>query len=199
VRDAIDVLIAVHIADITSGRSLDDIDSYSSTSIREVINTEVAEKRKLLYQAISNLDKNTDLNGEPLLDDILKQQKQSSRFGRFSTTNTLGSNVTELNQGAAVSSVKIMSDLVSKRLFSPRNMRLADILARHDIPVKFDNLPGREVARAIELKDGGTVIVIDQANAAAVSNQFLADTILHEIIHACTVKAINSPVTDIEK
>ena len=144
------------------------------------------------------LNKKLDINGEPLLDDVLKQEKQS-RFGRFSTTNTLGSSAAELNKGAAVSSVKIMSDLVSKRLFSPRNMRLADILARHDIPVRFDNLPGREVARAIELKDGGTVIVIDQANAAAVSNQFLADTILHEIIHACTVKAINSPVTDIEK
>jgi len=122
-----------------------------------------------------------------------------SRFGRFSTTNTLGSSAIELNRGATVSSIKIMSDLVSKRLFSPRNMRLADILARHDIPIRFDNLPGREVARAIELKDGGTVIVIDQANAAAVSNQFLADTILHEIIHACTVKAINAPVTDIER
>jgi len=102
-----------------------------------------------------------DINGEPLLDNVLRQQKESSRFGRFSTTNTLGNSTTELNQGKVVSSVRIMSDLVSKRLFSPRNMRLADILARHDIPVRFDNLPGREVARAIELKNGGTVIVID--------------------------------------
>lgn len=150
-------------------------------------------------KVVDKLDDMTDVNGEPLMEYVLQQKNTASRFGRFSTESTLGESTIELNQGKAVSSVKIMSEMVSKKLFSPRNTRLADILTRHDIPIRFDNLPGREVARAIELKDGGTVIVIDQANAAAVSNQFLADTILHEIIHACTVKAINTPVTEIEK
>lgn len=76
VNEAVDVLIALHIADITRGRNLEDIDEYSNKSIREVINTEVENKRKLLKEVANTKETNSvskvvDENGEPLIDSVI--------------------------------------------------------------------------------------------------------------------------------
>ena len=72
VNEAIDVLIALHIADITRGRNLEDIDEYSNKSVRDVINNEVENKRQLLKEVANtkennNVSKVVDENGEPLV------------------------------------------------------------------------------------------------------------------------------------
>jgi len=86
VNDAIEVLIALHIADITRGRNLEDIDEYSNVPIKEVINGEIAEKRNLLKEAIAEITQNNsvskivDENGEPLV----VYHNTNNKFTKFS-------------------------------------------------------------------------------------------------------------------
>jgi len=48
-----------------------------------------------------------------------------------------GGSVTELNNGNAVSSSDILSNLISTKQIPPINAILADVLSKHDVPVLF--------------------------------------------------------------
>ena len=96
INEAIDVLIALHIADITRGRNLEDIDEYSNKSIRDVINIEVENKKKLLEEAAiginNNVSKVVDENGEPLVvyhgNSDTNIRVFGSKKGRFNSQNS---------------------------------------------------------------------------------------------------------------
>lgn len=170
---------------------------YFGGNINKAIVAKSRIYRKSFLKNIDNIQK--DKNGEPIISEVVKVNSHATAFNRFFPETSIGTIVEDLNAGHAVSSSNIISALFKNRLFSASNIKLSHILKNHDIPVRFDNLPGLEVAKAIEIEGGGTVIVIDRKNASKVSNRFLADTMLHEVIHALTVQAINNPNTEIEK
>jgi hypothetical protein len=77
-------------------------------------------------------------------------------------------------------------------------LKLAEIISRHDIPVLYGELAKGKLAATITEKDGGSIVVINPEEINNVSVEYLADTILHEVIHALTVNALDHPSNDVE-
>lgn len=104
-----------------------------------------------------------------------------------------------LQSNKAASSKQIVEHMLTTKPFSDANLVLAEILSKHDIPVRFDDtLEVGQVAVTVTDDNGNSIILINQ-NELVGSNMFIGDTILHEIIHAVTVNAINNPQTEADK
>lgn len=73
------------------------------------------------------------------------------------------------------------------------------MLSKHDIPVMYGETDLDILAVTVTDKNGGSYIVINKEALGNVSSGYLATAILHEVIHAITVDAINNPVTDEQK
>lgn len=118
------------------------------------------------------------------------------QFQNFNPTVTFGDDITSaLNSNNAVSSSIIIKQLLNKNIFLQSNIKLAEILQVHDIPVKLIPSDDNILCKAVSDKDGGTVIIINSNVSNGVSNTYLGQQILHEAIHALTVNAINNPTT----
>ena len=79
------------------------------------------------------------------------------------------------------------------------NTDLAKILSKHDVPVMYGETELDILAVTVTENNGGSYIVINKNALANVSTWYAAQTILHEIIHAITVDAINNPKTQAQK
>jgi len=73
------------------------------------------------------------------------------------------------------------------------------LLSRHDIPVKLEVLPSGKLMACRTYEDGSVVIIVNPNHSSRVSNRRLSDSLLHEVIHALTVQAINNPKTEEER
>lgn len=100
----------------------------------------------------------------------------------------------------SVSSKSILSYFYSNNMFSHNDRKLYKILSKFNIPVVLGELEYDVLATTItDKKSGRSVIVINKNNINLCSKMYVADTVLHEVIHAITVNAINNPVTEQEK
>ena len=97
-----------------------------------------------------------------------------------------------------VSSKDIITRLLLKDTVSPTNVWLANILQKHDVPVRLVPTLDNILCKAVSDENGGTAIILNSNVINGVSNQYLSDQILHEVIHAVTVDAINNPKTQEE-
>ena len=105
-----------------------------------------------------------------------------------------------LLDGDIVSSKDVIEAMISNDVFNGHNRMLADILQKHDIPVKIDNSLGiGTLAETVTDNKGNAVILINGNLLSGVSKSFLGTTILHEMIHAVTVNAIDNPQTKEQK
>jgi hypothetical protein len=77
------------------------------------------------------------------------------------------------------------------------NRFLSEILSRHSIPVKFGKLERGNIAETIT-HNGTSLIIIDKEQSKGVTQEYATTMILHEIIHAITVDALNNPQTSEE-
>lgn len=156
----------------------------------------------------------TDINGEPLISFLTggnvtgkespaktKAEKIAVEFGFDLQLHSVnpetffgGINHGILNNGNQVSSKSILEHLINSKQIPAINSILADVLSKHDIPVLLGE---NEVGKPMQIiqKDGGFVIIIDQhqirdLRAADASNMFM-----HEVVHALTSNALESPKT----
>ena len=105
-----------------------------------------------------------------------------------------------LLDGDIVSSKDVIEAMINNDVFNGHNRMLADILQKHDIPVKIDNSLGiGTLAETVIDSKGNAVILINGNLLSGVSKSFLGTTILHEMIHAVTVNAIDNPQTKEQK
>lgn len=103
----------------------------------------------------------------------------------------------KLLDGQTISSLELVTDLLGNSVFDDSNAKLAQILLKHDIPVKLDNSIGNgTIAETVTTKNGGSMILINPDVIQDVSKNYAGISILHEIIHALTVDAINNPNTE---
>lgn len=139
-----------------------------------------------------------DQNGEPIVH--IKQRKKSLYDTKLSNANAdvvFGvQNATNMSKQLPVSSNRIITHLIKSQLFSENNFGLAEALSIHDIPIVFGTLENRKLAAAVTNQSGETVIIINQSEINNVTTEYLADRILHELVHALTVPAISNPVTE---
>lgn len=102
-----------------------------------------------------------------------------------------------LLDGQTISSLELVTDLLDNGVFNESNTKLAQILLKHDIPVKLDNSIGNgTIAETVTTKNGGSMILINPDVIQDVSKNYAGISVLHEIIHALTVNAINNPNTE---
>ena len=139
-----------------------------------------------------------DKNGEPVFkqqesfDEINEQLGILHQLGQSKSTQNLGQ---DLVSGNTTSSKKVINNLLSSGAVSVVNTELAQILSQHDIPVRLGNLESNVVATTITDENGGSVIIINRNLLDITSAEYLADSILHEVIHAITVPAIDNPIS----
>lgn len=148
-----------------------------------------------------------DINGEPILPfgKALERAKSTAslkskigiehKFGKANIYTTFGDRLSGmLQRGEYPSSKAIIQRFSELRLFSPQNETLADILGKHEIPTIFKNHEDGSLMKTYTV-DGKSIISIDPQLINGVSNRYLADTYLHEVIHAVTTDAINNAQT----
>lgn len=99
-----------------------------------------------------------------------------------------------LKAGSVINSSVILNQIEQKYDLQGDKKILVDILSKHDIPVKFGKLPYGNVAETITTEDG-SIIILDESQLRGLSTYYVTTTILHEIIHAVTVNALNNPKT----
>ena len=118
---------------------------------------------------------------------------------KASGNSIFGSSYTMLENGNNVSSNVIITHLISSNLLSEDNVKLAKIIARHNIPIMFGELENDKIAGTITDQNGGSIVVINSKEISNVTNEFLANRILHETVHALTTKALTNPQTKEER
>lgn len=103
-----------------------------------------------------------------------------------------------LLEGKAVSTKQILSHLIENGSVSNYNSILAKIVSQHDIPVVFRILPKGKPMATLEQQDGSIVIEIDPNQLVYYKAETASEYILHEAVHALSIKALNKPTTSEE-
>lgn len=105
----------------------------------------------------------------------------------------------KLLNGETVSSRDLMTAMLSNGIFHKTNTDLANVLSKHDIPVRIGQIMGiGELAETIT-DNGGSVILINPNELQQISRGYFGTTMMHEIIHAITVDIIDNPKTAEDK
>jgi len=105
----------------------------------------------------------------------------------------------DLSDGKFVQSSTIISHMLENGTFSEYNNPLAEVLAKHNIPVRFSSLPKGKPMATAEYSDGTIIVEIDPEQLPLYSQEDAAEYLLHEVVHALSVKAIRKPTTEEEK
>ena len=167
-------------------------DSELSSFVNAYVEQKMAEDPSVtLKQAVK--DAVQQFQGQKYAKQI---QSIQVKFQSVQLDSLFGKDISSLlTSNQQVSSKDIITRLLLKDTISPTNVQLANILQKHDIPIKlmptFDNI----LCKAVSDENGGTVIILNSNVITGVSNQYLSNQILHEVIHAVTVDAINNPKT----
>lgn len=102
-----------------------------------------------------------------------------------------------LLDGNTVSSKTLLNELETNGMFDDTNVKLAQLLQKHDIPVKLDKTIGNgTIAETVTTQNGGSIILLNPDVIQDVSKNYAGIAILHEMVHALTVSAINNPNTE---
>lgn len=153
------------------------------------------------FQKTKKIGENADINGEPTLENVvkIKNKKKSipAEFAKGDIENITSTDTLDLlSNGDAVSSDVLIQGFIEKGVVTNDNLTLANILQKHNIPVIVDNnMSNDKIADTITDKDGNSIITINPSVMRSVTSQYATKAILHEVIHAVTVDAIDNPVT----
>lgn len=134
---------------------------------------------------------NTDINGEPVINDLVKAYRKADTT--LSVTDALNSHLFPAFRNLTDSS-DVIQKLLEEGLVPTELVTLAKSLQKHSVAVTFtetQDLNNRKLANYSQ--DTGITIY----PRAFDSN--LASTILHEVIHHYTIGIINNPQTKVEQ
>lgn len=109
----------------------------------------------------------------------------------------LKNDLDQLYAGKFVSTSSIIQHLLKTGSFSEYNIEFAEIASKHEIPVIFQTLPAGKPMSTVEL-DGKVYIEIDPEQIINYRTETASEYILHEIVHALSVKALRNPNTQEE-
>lgn len=128
-----------------------------------------------------------------------KKLKYSPELARAGVQSTFGDIAQRLLNNESVRSSEVFEQLLKIGAFKNSEKRLAEVLKFHNIPVRLVKLPGLVLATTYTDENGNSVIAVDPDIIPQVSNEFVSTLVMHEIIHALTVDAINNPTTEAAK
>lgn len=146
-----------------------------------------------------------DINGEPVLENKSKVYNTAVdavdiQFQKVGLNIQSDQTLQSLLNGEVISSRDLINYLISNNIFSGNNINLANILSRHDIQIRLgENMDISEVMSTIyDKKTKKSIILVNKNNLSRISNRYLGQTLLHELIHAVTLSAITNPSNEIE-
>lgn len=150
-----------------------------------------------------NIKLKLDINGEPLLSNFTGEtisNSETNKFHNASSKSLFGEEIGEkLDSGIFVSSRDCVMQLIQNNNISYSNLKLADVLSKHDIPVVYQSLEDGVLMKTVYDDEQGCIVVIDPSKVSNMSNQYVSDKLLHEIVHAVTTNAIVNPKTSYER
>lgn len=156
--------------------------------------------QKFLKDFENKSDKKLDINGEPFIQNVVNTEKINESipdvFFRCSVEDVFGEGLEEIND---VTSDKVMSAILQLGMLNNSDTRLAMALSGHRIPVIIDRtMSNNKIAETITDEDGNSVIIVNPNVINNVTRQYAATALMHEIVHAITVTAIDKPSTKAE-
>lgn len=114
--------------------------------------------------------------------------------------NILDPNIAaSLLDGNLVSSQDVIQSMLNNSAFDKSIEDLANVLQKHDILIKVDNSLGIGTLAATATNKGQSIVLLNADLLKNVSKKYAGITILHEIIHAVTINAIDNPTTKEQK
>lgn len=120
-------------------------------------------------------------------------------FSLSDLKTTFGGLSQDLLNGESISS-NVVLDLFNDKQYIPQHLQpLYDIINRHNIPVKYSTLVGDKFMTTVTDEHRQSIILINPQAIGVASNGLVAQTLMHEIIHALTVPAINNPKNETER
>lgn len=128
-----------------------------------------------------------------------RKLRHSPELARAGVQSTFGNIADRLINNQSVQSSEVFEQLLNAKAFVGREKSLAKVLKLHNVPVRLVSLPGLVLATTYTDDNGNSVIAIDPDIIPQVSNKFVATLVMHEMIHALTVDAINNPTTEAAK
>ena len=140
---------------------------------------------------------NNDINKIPITRTVINGQQ----FENASLSDFDFDVMSRLTAGEQVLSGELIDSFIRNGSLSLDNTNLAQILKRHNIPVKLDASIGTlTLATTVTDKASGeSIILLNPSLINQVTKGYLGEAILHEVIHAVTVNAINKPSNAIEE
>ena len=120
-------------------------------------------------------------------------------FSNAETSTLFGEADQMLKEEQLVYSSRIIDNMLKNNMIPTENIHLANILSIHQIPIKYGQLDDNVLASTGTDSEGRSVIVINKDFINKVSVTMASTAVLHEVMHAVTVNAINNPRTAEER
>lgn len=178
--------------------------TFTKIGERDAISKHNQEKLKLNIYQKSETNKKLDINGEPFVQDVVQKKHDNVTipdiFMIGSVEDFFGKDIAyDLDEKNPVTSDQIMSMVLQSNMLNKDDMRLAIAISGHSIPIFIDRtMDKNKIAETITDVDGNSVIVINPNVINHVTKQYIAKALMHEIVHAVTVTAIDKPTTKYE-
>lgn len=182
------------------------IDTYDYSDKRQIISTTYATEKSAQIKHVENLGtfnpEDANIYNAKITKNIEELNKQFGLLDQFSTSS--GESVfgkegfQKLVQGEAISSSNVLQFTLNTKILSPSNRTFAEIVQHHDVPIRLGELEDDTIASIYYNENGEMFVTINSNLIGRVSNRLFADSILHEVIHAVTIKAIDNPSTEVE-
>ena len=153
------------------------------------------------FSKIKKVGETADINGEPTLENVVEIKKKNIDIPAVFMSGNIedmldADSLDILSNEQSIDSSTIVESIIQNGFVSKTNIALANMLSKHNIPVIVDyNMSNDKIADTITDKDGNSVITINPNVMRNVTMQYASKAILHEIVHAVTVDAIDNPKT----
>ena len=105
----------------------------------------------------------------------------------------------QLISGGVVSSKDIVQHMLTNGVADIFDNKLLQVLSLKNVPIVFGDSSCGCAAVTVTDKKGRSVVVLNSRVLPMLSKKFVTEAVVHEMIHAMTVDAINNPKTELDR
>lgn len=132
-------------------------------------------------------DLKLDINGEPLLSNFDGSAFSNSTIQLRVINDELNE---QLKSGNSISSSILIKNIIQNNIQTSVNNVILHLLQQHDIPIQYDSsLKYGKLATASINENGKAVIKLNPNLVHKVNDEFLAQVVMHELVHTLTANA----------
>lgn len=143
-----------------------------------------------------------DINGEPLIADLLNKQSDDKmpKVDNATSQSLFGKIIgAQLDSGMFSDTSECIASILKNNNMSQENIPLAEILKMHSIPIVYGVNEDGAIAKTVYDNEKGSIIVLDPQKMQGLSNAYIGDILLHEVVHSVLESALVRPETKYER